>query len=77
MGKLQDKRIELAKLILETTDKTRLEAVEIALLGTPPVSFTAQEIRAMEELADRAERGEDPTFSWSEVKRSALRRTRK
>lgn len=77
MGKLQDKRIELAKLVLETTDKTRLDAVEIALLGAPPASFTAEEIRAMEEAADRAERGDDPTFSWSEVKRSALRKSKK
>lgn len=77
MGKLQDKRIELARMVLDTTDKDRLMAVEIALLGMPPLEFSAKELEAMEAEADRAEKGEDRTYTWAEVKRSALRKRRK
>ncbi|MBK7384033.1 MAG: hypothetical protein IPI81_12015 [Flavobacteriales bacterium] len=74
MSKQAEKRIALAKRVLETTDKTKLEAVEIALLGPAPVKFTKKELDEMELLADRMEQGHDPSHSWAEVKRQVLRR---
>ena len=77
MGKQQDKRIELAKQILDTTDKATLDAVEIALVGLAPIKFTKKEISEMEKQVDRVLKGEERSYTWAEVKRSAIRRTRK
>lgn len=77
MGKQQDKRIELAKRVLDTTDKATLDAVEIALIGPAPIKFTKKEIEEMEEQVDRIKNGDDRSFTWAEVKRSAIRRTPK
>ena len=76
MGKQQDKRIELAKRILDTTDKATLDAVEIALFGPAPIKFTKKEIEEMEEQVDRIRNGDDRSYTWAEVKRSAIRELR-
>lgn len=77
MGKQADKRIDLARRVLETTDKTVLDAIEIALLGRAPARFTRKELAEMEAIADRVERGDEKGRSWPAVKREALRRARR
>lgn len=77
MGKLQDKRIELAKLVLDTTDKTRLEAVEIALLGVPPAEISEADLKDLERQVARIDRGEEKLHSWSEVKKRLAKSSRR
>ncbi len=77
MGKLQDKRIELAKRVLDTTDKTRLDAVEIALLGVPPTELSEADIKDLERQVARIDQGEEKLHSWSDVKKRMAKSSRK
>lgn len=67
MSKLAEKRIALAKQVLETTDAGRLEALEDVLRGA--VDFSAAQIAGFKEQLGRIERGEERTSSWTEVKK--------
>jgi hypothetical protein len=72
MSKLAAKRIELAKQVLDTTDPGKLEALEDVLRGS--VEFTPEQIAEFEEQLARIERGEEPTSSWSDVKKRILKK---
>jgi hypothetical protein len=74
MSKLASKRIELAKQVLETTDKHTLDAVEDALRGT--LRFSKAEVVGFESILERIEKGEEPTRSWAEVKKGLAKRAR-
>ena len=67
MSKLAEKRIALAKQVLETTDAGKLEALEEVLRGA--VDFSAAQIAGFEAQLERIERGEERTSSWAEVKK--------
>ena len=69
MSKQAEKRIALAKEILNTTDPMRLEAVEIALAGNGAPVFTEAQVVEFERFLERYERGEEKATSWSSVKR--------
>ncbi|HRH69104.1 MAG TPA: hypothetical protein PLB89_06340 [Flavobacteriales bacterium] len=75
MGKLQDKRIELAKRVLETTDEVTLNIVAAALNDPKPYSLPESEIKAFEDYMERYERGEVKPKEWSAVRRKVTRRT--
>ena len=74
MGKLHDKRIELAKRILDTTDADKLARVEDALEESRPYAFTAAQIKEFKAIRDRIRSGSVPTYTLDEVKRRAKRR---
>lgn len=74
MGKLQDKRIELAKKILDTTDPDKLAVVEDALNGTGYYQFSEAQIKEFEVLLKDQRSGQAPTYSWAEVKKRARAR---
>ena len=67
MSKLAEKRIALAKQVLETTDAGKLEALEEVLRGA--VDCSAAQIAGFEAQLERIERGEEHTSSWAEVKK--------
>ena len=69
MGKLQDKKVELAQLLLAETDLKTLELVEHALLGAPPLHFTESEIKDLERQVERLDNGEEKRHAWSDVKK--------
>lgn len=69
MGKQQDKRIELAKRILDTTDEAKLDLVAAALNDPKPYVLPEAEIKAFEDYLERYERGEEKPKEWSSVKR--------
>lgn len=66
MSKLAEKRIALAKKVLETTDVGKLEALEEVLSGA--VEFSAKQITEFETQLARIERGEEVTTDWSVIK---------
>jgi hypothetical protein len=66
MSKLAEKRIALAKKVLETTDVGKLEALEEVLSGA--VEFSAKQIADFETQLARIERGEEVTTDWSVIK---------
>jgi hypothetical protein len=70
MSKLAEKRIALAKQVLETVDAGKLEAVEEVLRGS--VSFTAAQVADLEAQLVRIEAGTEHTSSWAEVKKRVL-----
>ncbi len=72
MSKLAEKRIALAKQVLETTDAGKLEALEEVLRGS--VDFSPEQIAEFEAQLARIERGEEPTSSWSDVKKRLLKK---
>ena len=75
MGKqIERRRSELAKQVMEVTDKTTLDGIEHALLGAPPMGFTEKDIRDLEGQLARIERGEESTYSWAEVKKRLARK---
>ena len=74
MGKLQDKRIELAKRILDTTDADKLARVEDALEETRPYVFSAAEVKEFKAIRDRIRNGSVTTYTLEEVKRRAKQR---
>lgn len=71
MSKLADKRITIAKQVLETTDLGKLEAIEDVLRGT--VALSAAEITELEVQLARIDRGEEATSTWAEVKARLLK----
>ncbi|HQV52445.1 MAG: hypothetical protein IPI00_09725 [Flavobacteriales bacterium] len=77
MGKLQDKKVELAQLLLAETDPKTLELVEHALLGVPPLHFTESEIKDLEKQVARINSGEEKLHSWSDVKKRLEGKLRK
>lgn len=73
MGKLQDKKLELAQMLLAEMDKTTLEMVEHALLGAPPLSMTEADIKDLQRQVARIDRGEEKLHSWEDVKARLLK----
>lgn len=71
MSKLAEKRINIAKQVIETTDLGKLEAIEDVLRGT--VDFSDAEILELEEQLARIDRGEEATSKWAEVKERLLK----
>ena len=71
MGKLTEKRIELAKRILDTTDARRLAMVEDALNGGGEHAFTPTQIKEFKAIRDRIRNGAVPTYSFQQVKTRA------
>ncbi len=67
MTKLSDKRIAIAKQVLETTDLAKLEAVEEVLRGR--MEFSPAEIAEFEAQLERIDRGGEETVAWSDVKK--------
>lgn len=76
MGKQEDKRIALAKRVLDTTDATTLSALESVLDHGPIMHMPESRIKELEALRDRADRGEVELSSWPDVKRRIRRRLR-
>lgn len=74
MGKLTDKRIELAKRVLDTTDADKLARVEEALSNGALYAFTPAEVKKFKAIRDKIRNGEGVTFTAEEVKRRAKRR---
>jgi hypothetical protein len=74
MSKLAVKRIELARRVLETTDKRTLDAVEDALHGT--LHFSKSEVVEFEAILERLEKGEEKARTWEAVKKDLLPRKR-
>ncbi|HQV74122.1 MAG: hypothetical protein KBA60_00325 [Flavobacteriales bacterium] len=77
MGKQQDKRIELAKRLLDTTDEVTLGIVSAALDVPKPYAIPESEIKAFEDYLARYERGEVEPKEWSAIKRKLTRRVAK
>lgn len=75
MTKLADKRIAIAKQVLETTDLAKLEAVEEVLRGR--IEFSPAEIAEFETQLELIDRGEELTVSWAEVKKKLMANRRK
>lgn len=71
MGKLTDKRIELARRVLDTVDARKLAMVEEALDGGTEQAFTPAQLREFKAIRDRIRSGAVPTYSLQEVKRRA------
>lgn len=71
MGKLTDKRIELARRVLDTVDARKLALVEEALDGSAEQAFTPAQIKEFKAIRDRIRSGSVPTWSLQEVKRRA------
>lgn len=70
MSKLAEKRIALAKRVLETTDPGKLEALEEVLAGA--VEFSPKQIAEFEAQLARIERGQELTTDWSLVRARLL-----
>ncbi|HEX2616118.1 MAG TPA: hypothetical protein VHL57_01185 [Flavobacteriales bacterium] len=77
MGKLQDKRIELAKKILDTTDPATLAIVEDALSGKGHYQFSPEQVKEFEAIRERMRSSKSPSYSWAEVKKRARGRLAK
>lgn len=73
MSKLAEKRIALAKQVLETVDAGKLAALEEVLRGA--VSFTPAQIAEFEAQLARIEAGTERTSSWAEVKKRVTKRS--
>ena len=71
MGKLTDKRIELARRVLDTVDARKLALVEEALDGSAEQAFTPAQIKEFKAIRDRIRSGSVPTWSLQEGKRRA------
>lgn len=67
MTKLAEKRIAIAKQVLETTDLAKLEAVEDVLRGQ--MEFSDAEITEFEMQLERIDSGAEGSASWAEVKK--------
>ncbi len=72
MSKLAEKRIALAKQVLETVDAGKWEALEEVLRGA--VSFTPAQVAEFEEQLARIEAGTERTSHWPEVKKRVMKR---
>ncbi|MCC6542744.1 MAG: hypothetical protein IT225_11040 [Flavobacteriales bacterium] len=73
MGKLQDKKLELAQMLLAEMDKTTLEMVEHAPLGAPPLSMSEADIKDLQRQVARIDRGEEKLHNWEDVKARLLK----
>lgn len=71
MGKITDKRIELARRVLDTVDARKLAMVEEALDGGAEQTFTPAQLREFKAIRDRIRNGAVPTYSLQDVKRRA------
>ncbi|MBS1583579.1 MAG: hypothetical protein JST66_15365 [Bacteroidetes bacterium] len=75
MGKLQDKRIELAKKVLDTTDPATLAIVEDALSHERHYQFSPEQVKELDAILDRMRNGRSATYTWADVKKRARART--
>lgn len=77
MGKLQDKRIELAKRILDTTDAATLALVEDALTSDRHYRFSSAQIKEFEAILDNMRSDRTASYAWTDVKKHARARVAK
>lgn len=73
MGKLQDKRIELAKRVLDTTDAKTLDLIDHVLTAGKVQEFTKEEIAEFEAIADGMRKGTIKSVPWEEVRLGLLK----
>lgn len=73
MGKKEDKRIELAKRVLDTTDTKTLAMVEYVLSAGTEQQFNEEEIEEFMVISAGMSNGTIKSIPWAEVKTKALR----
>ncbi|MBP6310704.1 MAG: hypothetical protein KA408_00425 [Flavobacteriales bacterium] len=73
MGKKEDKRIELAKRVLDTTDTKTLAMVEHVLSAGTEQQFNEAEIKEFIAISEGMSNGTIKSIPWSDVKAKALR----
>lgn len=73
MGKLQDKRIELAKLVLDTTDAKTLDLIDHVLMAGQVQDFSEKEIAEFEAISEGMRKGTIKSIPWEEVRASLLK----
>jgi len=73
MGKLQDKRIELAKRLLDTTDARTLDLIEHVLTAGQVQRFSEEEIAEFEAIAEGMRKGTIKSMPWEEVRAGLLK----
>ena len=73
MGKQENKRIELAKRILDTTDTKTLDMVAHVLGAGKVQPFTEAEIEEFEAIAAGMRDGTIKSIPWKDAKAKALR----
>lgn len=73
MGKLQDKRIELAKRVLDTTDAKTLDIIDHVLMAGHIQHFTETEIAEFEAISDAMQKGTIKGIPWKEVRAGLLK----
>ncbi|MEZ4739194.1 MAG: hypothetical protein R2818_07500 [Flavobacteriales bacterium] len=73
MGKLQDKRIELAKRVLDTTDAKTLDIIDQVLMAGQEQRFTKAEIEEFEAIIEGMKKGTIKSLPWEEVRSGMLK----
>ena len=76
MGKLQERRAELAQRIQSVRSKKILDAVEQALAGEVEPELTDEEYEEMQAIKRRYQKGESKGSTWPEVKKRLMRELR-
>lgn len=78
MGKQAEKKIELARKILDTQDEDLLRSVE-ELVNGGPFKLSKVELKEVKEIRDRHIQGDGGSSSWPDVKKrvQAIVRERK
>lgn len=76
MGKLQDRRTELAQRIQQVKNVRILDAVEQALSGEVEPLLTDEEYAEMQAIKRRYLKGESKGATWPEVKKRLMRELR-
>ncbi len=68
MGKLAEKRVAIAKRILETEDEGLLNTMD-ELVNGRQFKLTAADIRDLDRISAKYKAGEGKTYTWPEVKK--------
>jgi len=73
MGKQPDRRIDLAKRVLDTTDPKTLDIIDHISMAGQVQRFTEAEIEEFEAIADGMRKGTIKSIPWEEVRAGLLK----
>jgi len=73
MGKQPDRRIDLAKRVLDTTDPKTLDIIDHILMAGQVQRSTEAEIEEFEAIADGMRKGIIKSIPWEEVRAGLLK----
>lgn len=68
MGKLAEKRVAIAKRILETEDEGLLNTMD-ELVNGHQFTLSASDMRELDQIAAKYKAGKGKTYTWPEVKK--------